>query len=148
AADRVNALIERAKAKGVELPPLPAPVSEWPAWIASVSAQVRSMLPGGDTTRAFDAGLAAASWMQAWGVAEKLAYLRKGDMDERTLADEAARHAATIPPLTARLDEVLAGIHRPMVARKLGWLRRRFERGPRSDATSSPGYSSIYLHIA
>ncbi len=86
--------------------------------------------------------------MQGWGVAEKLAYLRADDPDQPDLAELAARHAAMLPSLTERLDEGLAAIHRPLVARKVDWLREEFGLAPRPDATSSKGYSSAYSEIA
>ncbi len=147
AAKRANELIVRAKARDVVLPSLPATAEDWPAWIAELADHTRRMLSSDDAVRGFDTGLAASSLMQAWGLAEKLAYLRASDPVQPDLADAATRNAATIPRLAQQLEGQLAGIDRPFVGRKLAWLRQAFRRAPRPDLTASKTYSSAYAEI-
>lgn len=147
AAEKVNAVIARANAKGAALPPLSAAVAEWSGWIANVAARLKPMLAGSDAANGFDVGVAAAALMQAWGSAEKLAYLRAGAPDQPDLSAEAARHAAAIPGLTKDLVGLLARIDRPFVVPSLEWLQRKVGRAPRPDATSSKTYSSSYGEI-
>jgi len=146
AAEKATAVVARAHAAGVSLPEVPGQTPDAPSWIAAVEAQLKPELQG-DAAVALQAGRAAAALMEAWTLAEKLAYLRASAPDQHDLSAEAAQVAAKMPELTQRVQNVLAGIHRPMVARKLEWLRDWFGRAPQPDVTSSPTYESGYAHI-
>ncbi len=148
ASEKVNAMIARANASGAGLPPLPAEIVQWPAWIDDLATHVKPALAGNDVELAFDAGVAAAALMAAWGVAEKLAYLRGSDPDQADLRNEAARNASQLEALTRGLDSLLARSLRPMVTQTHELLRTRFQRAPRADAVTSATFSSSYAEIA
>ncbi len=56
AAERANALIARANAKGAGLPALPAYVTEWRTWLENVATHVKPMLPNADAEQGICCG--------------------------------------------------------------------------------------------